>query len=166
MTLPLNILNNTAFALLIRGGLEANLSASFFSESEPGYTTDTKQMFIGDGSNNKNPVGNPRLILLAVTANDPTASIPAGYCIDDIFIRNTTANAVTGGLKIGTSAGGTQIATTIAVGANAFIRVLPGTLTTSGPFSPTAAQSIFIEAVTSFNSASLTIIIFMKRAIV
>ena len=54
---------------------------------------------------------------------------------------------------------------TIAVGANAFIRVLPLTLTTSGPFSPTVAKSIFIEAVTSFNSASLNIVIFMKRAL-
>ena len=159
-------LNNHNFTVLFRRGLASAFSsygAGFF-EGEPGYTTDEKQVWIGDGSNVAHPVGGPRIVLTATT-NDITASIPAGYCIDDVFIRNTTANAVTGGIKIGTTSGGTQIVASITVGANAFNRTLPSALTTSGPFSATAATTIYIQDVTAWNSASLNIVISLKRAL-
>ncbi len=53
-------------------------------------------------------------------------SLPAGYAIDGLHFLNSTANAITGGIKIGTSFGATDVDATIAIGANADIWV-PGT---------------------------------------
>jgi len=100
------------------------------------------------------------LVLTAVTANT-TVTVPIGYGIRDLFIRNTTANAVTGGIKVGTTSGATDVVTALAVGANAFVTIVP----TLRIFSATATQTLFIQAVTAFNSASLDITITMDRAI-
>lgn len=161
-----NFFGRVALTYQFRQGLDANIvkSTTYFQQGEPGYTTDTKQLFIADGSNNKNPVGGPRINLAATVANI-TASVPAGYCIDDVFLQETAGHAVTGGIKIGTTNGGTEIATAITVGANSFTRTVPSALTTSGPFSPTVATTIYIQAVTGWNSASVNIIIPLKRAI-
>ena len=101
------------------------------------------------------------LTLVGVVANDATLSVPAGYRIRDIFMRNTTANAVTGGVRIGTTDGGTQVVTGLAVGANAFVR----TTGVQALFSATAAQTLYIQAVTAWNSASLDFVITLDRGI-
>ena len=162
----MSLLDDRPITIQLRQGTDANLvkSTTYAIEGEQLFTTDTLQVFVADGSNNKNPVGGPRINLQGVTGN-VTASIPAGYCIDDVFIQETAGNAVTGGIKIGTSSGGTQIATAITVGASSFTRTLPGSLTTSGPFSPTVAQTIYIQAVAAWNSANVNIIIPLKRAL-
>lgn len=164
-----NSLNSNTWRILLKRGLQTDVAFSagngVFAEGELFYTTDTQQVFVEQGGNTYSPVGGPRIPLASVAANT-TASIPAGYVIDDIFIYNNTANAVTGGLKIGTTNGGTEIATSLAVVANCLSRVMISTLNTTGPFSRTVAQTIYIQAVTSWNSASLDIIVCLKRGII
>jgi hypothetical protein len=159
-------LNDQTWIIQVKRGLSTDLPGSGeFAVAEPAYTTDEKQVYIADSLGAPHPVGGPRIVLPA-TAADITASIPAGYCIDDVFIQETANNAVTGGLRIGTTNGGNEVVASIAVGALSFTRTLPGGLTTSGPFSPTAAQTIYIQAVTAWNGAIVDIVIPLKRAIV
>ena len=99
MAFPVNILNNRPIAIQLKNGVDANV-ATGFSAVRARLHFEHIAAFVSDTNSRPNPVGEPRLVLTALVANDPAASIPAGYCIDDIFIRNTTANAVTGGIKI------------------------------------------------------------------
>ena len=137
---------------------------TYFNTFEPLYTTDEDQLYITDANGNPSPVGDPRVELDSTTGNI-TASITAGYVIDDVFIQETAGHAVTGGIRIGTTSGAADIATAIAVGANSFTRTLPGALNTSGPFSATDARTIFIQAVSAWNSASVNIVIVMRKAL-
>jgi len=99
--------------------------------------------------------------LTITLAANGTLSVPAGYAIKDIFVRNTTANAVTGGVRIGTTAAGVDVLVALTVGANAFTVGVP----LIRAFSATVAQTLFIEAVVAWNSASLDITITLDRAI-
>lgn len=99
---------------------------------------------------------NPTTTLTATTANT-TATVKAGHVIKRIYIYNTTANAVTGGIKIGTTNGGTELISSITVGANDFC-----TLDTAYLLSTTSDTTIYIQAVTAWNSASLDIVIQME----
>ena len=68
--------------------------------------------------------------------------LPPNAVMREIIIFNTTANAVTGGLKFGTSSGGTDVVAAQAVGASAFTFVSDATLLKRS-FSTTAPQQIF-----------------------
>jgi hypothetical protein len=81
-------------------------------------------------------------------------TIPAGVLLRRVYFRNRTANAVTGGIRIGTSAAGTQVVTAQAVAAN-FI----GSILSSIENYQVAAQTLFIEAVTAWNSAQVDVIV-------
>lgn len=113
------------------------------------------------GANNTfniNPINSVnRLQALSVVAANSSMTLPANAMILDIIVQNTTANAITGGLKIGTTAGATDIMTALAVGANAFTRGGASILKTI--FSPSATQQIFIDTVTLWNSANVNITI-------
>lgn len=87
--------------------------------------------------------------------------VPANHVIDAIYIRNNTANAVTGGIKMGTAAGGTQVVTAQAVGANA-IAVVPeaNILIRAWP----AQQTVYFDAVTDWNSANVDITVLLVKA--
>ena len=89
-------------------------------------------------------------------------NVPAGYAIQYVFIQNTTANAITGGLKFGTTAGGTDVVAAQAVGANAILSVLSADIT-KRIFSRTAPQTVYFTAVTAWNSASVDIKILLKK---
>lgn len=91
-----------------------------------------------------------------------TFSVPAGYYIKDIFINNTTANAVTGGIKVGTTLGDDDVVAAQAVGANALTYV-PAADILDRIFSLTAAQILYFDAVTDFNSASLNVTIILGK---
>jgi hypothetical protein len=69
----------------------------------------------------------------------------------EVYIYNTTANAVTGGINIGTTSGGTDIASAQAVGANALVLVQDVVNIT------VAGTALYIETVTAWNSASLSV---------
>ena len=96
-----------------------------------------------------------RLTLTGLTAAGSFALQPNAVLVD-IIVSNTTANAITGGLKFGTTAGGVDIMAALAVGANA---IAPCVLLLRA-FSRTAAQTIFFDTVTSWNSANVTIDVF------
>jgi len=97
---------------------------------------------------------------LAMTgATTLTDIVPKGYQIQSIYFKNNTANAVTGGIKIGTTAGGTDVVAAGTVGANA-----EGLFTLASDFfSSSADQTLYVDAVTAWNSASIDIIIKMKK---
>lgn len=90
---------------------------------------------------------------LAVTSNT-TVSIPAGNIIQDLVIQNTTGNAVTGGIKIGTTNGGVDVIVSLAVGANSLQSVLDATLL-KRVFSMSGATTLYVQTVTLWNSSSL-----------
>ncbi len=93
--------------------------------------------------------------LTGVTSNT-TASIPANCYIQSIFIKNNTANAITGGLRIGTTDGGVDVVVALTVGANAIL-VIPAATLLLQVFSTSAPQTLFLQAVVAWNSASLDI---------
>lgn len=97
----------------------------------------------------------------AVTANT-TVSIPAGYMIQDIVLQNTTANAITGGVRIGTTDTGVDVAISIAVGANALFTIPDATLL-KRVFSMSGSTTLYLQTVTLWNSASINIYFFLRK---
>lgn len=85
-----------------------------------------------------------------------TLVLPANAAIMRIVVFNNTANAITGGLKFGTTAGGADVAAALAVGASAAIHMTDAALLKSF-FSTSATQTIYIDAVTLWNSANVDI---------
>lgn len=97
---------------------------------------------------------------LAMAANG-TLTIPANHIIEEIIIENTTTNAITGGLRIGTSDGGAQVVVAQAVAASALLRILNAAILL-GIFSTSAATTLYAQAVTSWNSASINITVITR----
>ncbi len=98
---------------------------------------------------------------LAATAAG-TVVVPAGCAIANIYIVNNSANAVTGGIKIGTSVGGTQVVAAQAVAANALLAVDEDALLLR-LFSKTVAQTLYFDAVTAWNSANIDVIVVVRE---
>lgn len=88
----------------------------------------------------------------AITANQSGMFAPARSIIRYFIVQNTTANAVTGGVRCGTTATGTDVFTGTAVAGNATV-VIP----VHKVLSLTTNTRLFFEAVTSWNSASLNV---------
>jgi hypothetical protein len=82
-----------------------------------------------------------------------SVTIPQGAVIRKIFIRNKTANAVTGGIKIGTTVGGTDVLAAQALAASAVVsaNALIDAINTA------AVRTLYIDAVTAWNSASVDV---------
>lgn len=95
----------------------------------------------------------------AVAANT-TFTVPAGYMIEAIVIKNNTANAITGGLRFGSTDGGAQVITAQAVGANAYLRVADAALLLA-VFA--AEQIVYVQAVTAWNSANVDLWVVFRR---
>lgn len=92
----------------------------------------------------------------AVAANGILAVLPPNAVLHSIDILNTTGDAVTGGINIGTTAGASDVVSALAVGANGQITVPPASLLKQY-ISATLVQPIYISAVTGWNSAVLNI---------
>jgi len=101
-----------------------------------------------------------KIRLLAVSSNT-TFVVPANTILDKISIENTTANAITGGLNVGTTALASDVVLASAVGANALV-VLSGSQLSKQFFSSSAPQTIYVSAVTSWNSASVNFSMFLE----
>lgn len=95
------------------------------------------------------------------TAND-TVVVPAGFAIQSMTIRNTTANAVTGGVRVGTTDGGVDVVVALATGANAIIGIPDATILLKY-FSATVDTTLYIQAVAAWNSANLDINIVLVK---
>ena len=100
--------------------------------------------------------------LLTFSANG-TAEIPAGYAIDGIYLKNTTANIVTGGIKIGTTAGGTDVVASMgASGSTEYFTHGDATILKRF-FSRTLAQTLYVQAVTAWNAATIEMKFALRR---
>lgn len=96
----------------------------------------------------------PGLFNRSVTlAANGTIVIPANHMIVGMVVFNATGNAITGGLKIGTTAGATDVTVALTVGANAFALGAP----LKQVFSQSVDQTLFIQAVVAWNGASVTV---------
>lgn len=82
-----------------------------------------------------------------------TIVIPQGAAVTRIFIRNNTANAVTGGVKIGTASAGVDVLAAGAVAASAVVVYTP----LIGAVNTADVRTLFVDAVTAFNAAVLDI---------
>ena len=89
-------------------------------------------------------------------------SVPAGFYIDQVVVKETANHAITGGLKFGTTNGGTDVIIALAVGALGLVKVTDAALLKS-IFSLTANQTIYFDAVSSWNSAVVDVYIVLKK---
>lgn len=89
-------------------------------------------------------------------SDDFTLTLPANCYIDQILIHNNTSNAITGGLKIGSTAGGTDIVAAQTVGADAFVMV-PSADILIRTFSNTLPQILYFADVGGWNSANINV---------
>lgn len=98
----------------------------------------------------------PTELTIRLTAATVAGSftLPAAASMKYIFVRNNTANSITGGLKFGTSSGGVDVMAALTIGSNAYA----GSATLITGFQSTS-RSIFYDAVTLWNSASVDIVI-------
>ncbi len=81
-----------------------------------------------------------------------TLVLPAGVYIDRIVIQEDSGSSVTGGLKVGTTSGGTQVAAALICASSCLTWVADASISTR-IFASTATQTLFIDAVSSWNSA-------------
>ena len=84
--------------------------------------------------------------------------LPPGAYIHDIVVQETSGASVTGGLKFGTTAGGTDIATGV-VCASSCLTSVKDVSFSKRVLSTTAASTISVDAVSSFNSAAVSVTI-------
>lgn len=77
---------------------------------------------------------------------------PANARLSRIYVKNNNANAITGGLKFGTSVGGVDIVAALAVGASVSVDAAPLLSLMSA-----AASTVFFTAVTAWNSANVDV---------
>jgi hypothetical protein len=105
--------------------------------------------------------GRRRLIVLPHGAN-ATADVPAGYIIGSITIENYGGNAITGGLKIGTTSGGEEVLAAYAV-AGSTLYTVADALILKRFFSVSASTVLYFQPATSWNSATVQITIPLDR---
>lgn len=99
--------------------------------------------------------------VLTGTTSVLVGNIPAGAYIQHIIVQNTTANAVTGGIGVGTTASGSDVVApaNLACGASCLTFVTDASLL-KRIFSTTAAQPIYVSAngvSGAWNSANVTV---------
>lgn len=97
-------------------------------------------------------------VLTGTTSVQITPSLPASTYIRDIYVDNSTANAVTGGIDIGTTAGAADVVSALTCAANCLTFVADSAVL-KRVFSKTAAQALFILGHTAGNSANLNVTI-------
>jgi hypothetical protein len=88
---------------------------------------------------------------ISLTANGSLV-FPAGIMLRRIYFKEKNGAAVTGGIRVGTSAAGTQVVTAQTIAANAIVSVIPTIENYQA-----AAQTLYIEAVTSWNGAAVDV---------
>jgi hypothetical protein len=96
--------------------------------------------------------------VLTGTTSIALPSLPASAYIREIIVDNSTANAVTGGIDIGTTAGAADVVSALTCGANCLTFVGDVALL-KRVFSKTAQQALFILGHTAGNSANLNVTI-------
>lgn len=80
MANKIEILENTIIKLLLRRGTDAERQTVTFALGEPGFTTDTKRFFVGDGTT---PGGIP--IGIKFHGNQTTAPATSDALVGDLY---------------------------------------------------------------------------------
>lgn len=118
------------------------------------YTTDTRgcALVAGADVNDFKAQGfitDPQVAYASQLTAAGSVVLPASAYIDSITIQETSGAAITGGWKIGTTAGGTDVVAAAVVGANGLVSV-PDVSMLKRVFSSTSPQTLFMGAVTNF----------------
>lgn len=92
-----------------------------------------------------------KLTALGATAAG-TLALPAGATILQIVVKNNTANAITGGLKIGSTVGGVDVVAALTVAGS--VIAPPATMLVAAFLT---AQTLYFDAVVAWNSANVDI---------
>lgn len=121
-------------------------SATFFPGSIPGT--------IQRGGVLDNLGGGQIVQLVEITANTSLV-FPVNGRITGITLANTSANAVTGGINIGTTALGSDVVSAAASAGNSFVDATVA----KRVFSATADQTLYVSAASAWNSAVVTVCI-------
>lgn len=98
-------------------------------------------------------VGMQKIISLAVSSAT-SVSLPANCYVDQIFVKNNTATAVTGGLKFGTTSGAVDIVAALTVAGSVISPPATMLLTKF-----VGAQTIFVDAVVAWAGTNVDITI-------
>ena len=99
-----------------------------------------------------------QLRLMAIGA-DSSFALAGGYGLSEVFYENLTANAVT--INIGTTDAGTDVASGVAIGANACGHIAGATLA-KRYFSRTTPQTLYVTS-GGWNSASVNVIMIADK---
>jgi hypothetical protein len=97
-----------------------------------------------------------RLIRRQGVTGNIQVPLPAYSAVRRITFVNNTTNAVTGGIRVGNVTTGTQYVTAQAVAGTVNLPVETNTTTTGLALT---ASTLFIEAVTSWNSANIDLVV-------
>jgi hypothetical protein len=84
-----------------------------------------------------------------------TIDVPANCAVSKFYIRNNTANAITGGLKIGTTLGGTDIVAAQPISASNLYFVNP----TTPAINTAGVRTLYFDAVTAWNAAVIDLVV-------
>lgn len=88
--------------------------------------------------------------------------VPAGHMLVSVHFVNNTAAAVTGGIKIGTIVGGTDIVAAQAVAASATGSATGATLL-KALFSKTVDTTIYFDAVTNWSTTNVDLFFVTRK---
>ena len=95
-------------------------------------------------------------VIASGTSSVGLGLLPASMYIEGLIFQNLNANAITGGVNVGSSVGAADIVSALAVAGNALI-VVADALILKRAFSAVAPTSLFVSAGGSWNGASLNI---------
>lgn len=101
-----------------------------------------------------NTLVNRRVVLERVSA-DTNFAIPAQVEIERIYLRRTSSADTTGGIRIGTAAGGAQLLAAVAVAT----QNLPQKGTVVSPLISLSGQTLYISTATAWNGAVIDVVI-------
>lgn len=129
-------------------------SAGVDNDNTLGNTVNSLNYYLqaAGGGGGGAPGGN---LTATLTANG-TIVLPAKTYISNIVVQETAGHAVTGGLNFGTTSLASDIFLALPVNSDSLQSVDQSSLSKS-IFSSSATQTIFISAVTAWNSASVNI---------
>lgn len=120
-----------------------------------GTTNNTSPAYSkGKGFFNKFSVPLSSLIVLNDVAAAGSVALPANTVVRRVIVNNKTANAITGGLKVGTAAAGTQVLAAGAVAASVIAQYPAIEI----PVVPQVAGTLFYDAVTGWNGANIDLV--------
>jgi hypothetical protein len=117
--------------------------------------------FQSQGYTPGSPFGQPIIFTTGVwtgTTDFLIGNLPAGAVITNVMATNSTANAVTGNISVGSTANGTDIVASLACGANC-VSSAPGTTAIAkAVFAGTggAATPLHVAPITAGNNANVT----------